>query len=182
MKKRMISLVMAMVMVCSFATTAFAADITSAGGNGTTPVVLNVEPAIFSVTVPTSLPVTMTAQGDIQVATEAKIINNSAGAVRVENVAITPAGDWTLIAFDTDPASLLVDEHKLGLLLNGSKTGENGQYAFVADDWDVMQATDGADGGDDEFVFTYDAILPIQTVDFADETIANVVFTVDWND
>lgn len=181
MKKTLISMALALVLICSCVTPAMAAEIGTAGSTGTTPVVLTVQPAVFSVTVPTALPVTMTEDGEIEVADNAKIINNSVGAVVVENVEIAAAGDWELIAFDTDRATLLVDAHQIGIELNGSKTDADGKYTFVADDWDIMAAKDGAEGGPDEFVFTYDAILPIQTAEMTEAQVANVVFTIDWN-
>lgn len=181
MKKTIVCAALALVMLCACATPAFAAGIDTAGGTGTSPVTLTVTPAVFSVTVPTDLPVTMTADGAITVADSAKIVNNSVGAVKVTDVEITPATGWTLIDFDTDRSTLLVDEKKVGIELNGSKTGANGEYTFVAGDWDVMAATDGVDGGADEFEFTYDALLPIITETMDKTTIANVVFTIDWN-
>ena len=180
MKKTLIGSLLALVMVCSCVTPAMAVEIDTAGGTGTTPVVLNVDPAVFSVTVPTALPVDMNAQGEITVADNAKIINNSVGAVRVEDVEITAGTGWTLIDFNTDRATLLVDEKKVGIELNGTGTTADG-YTFVAGDWAVMAASDGVDGGADELAFTYDALLPIQTSEIVDATIANVVFTINWN-
>lgn len=180
MKKTLICVTLAAMMALSCVTPALAVDIDTAGGTGTTPVVLNVTPAVFSVTVPTALPVTMDADGAISVADNAKIINNSVGAVRVADVEVSAVNGWSLIDFNTDRDTLLVDAKQVGLELNGTGTTADG-YEFVASDWNVMAATDGADGGADECAVVYDAILPIQTSVITDATIAEVVFTITWN-
>ena len=65
MKKTIVCAALALVMLCACASPAWAAGIDTAGGTGTSPVTLTVTPAVFSVTVPTDLPVTMTADGTI---------------------------------------------------------------------------------------------------------------------
>jgi hypothetical protein len=182
--KKTISLFMAIVMLFSLSISVFAEEVTVAGGVGTTPVVLNAEPAIFSVTVPTSLPVDVSADGSVEVADSVKIINNSAGPILVEDVEMIGQSDWTLVSFDIDQTTFKVNEKKIGLQLNSTneKTDENGIYLFDATKWPIMNAKDGADGGLDEYEFTYDAILAPQANEITDAVVANVVFTVAWND
>lgn len=96
--KTFLAMVMALSMVACMATTAFAADLSAfdgAGvkidatdGAGEVPVKLYAEGTTFSVTVPTSLPVSVDANGAVTVATDAKIINNSFGAVSGNNAAM----------------------------------------------------------------------------------------------
>ena len=58
-----------------------------------------------SVVVPTALPVAVGTDGTVSTATDAKIINNSFGAVKVANISIEAAQGWSLAAFG-DKASL----------------------------------------------------------------------------
>lgn len=187
--KKLISLLLVAIMVAALPTVAFVADITTAGQTGTTPVVLTVEAATFSVTVPTALTVDVAADGEVTCATNARIINNSAGAVKVENVVIEAQNGWALVDFATPLTDFMVNEKKIGLQLNSeaevtkkAAEGDDVAFAFDAAKWAVMDATDGADGGADELPFTYDAILAPQSSEIADATVANVVFTIGWND
>ena len=175
--KKTLSLMMALMILCSIMVMpAHALDATATAGvkgENTVPVVLAVEAATFSVTVPSSLPVAVAADGAITVADNAAIVNNSVAPVKVTNATVTANTGWTLIPFDTDPTSFLVDEKKIGLELNGIATGANGAWAFSQDKFPVIAA--GA-----SLPITYDAIVPPQTQQAADVTMANVVFTIGW--
>ena len=186
MKKQIISSVMAFAMLASM-TPVYAAEIQTAGGTGETPVVVTVEAATFSVTVPTSLPVNVDASGVVSYPDEGvKIINNSAGAVKVEDVDVEANDEdgWSIVAFDKDKADFLVDAKEIGLQLNSAdeKTQEDGSFAFDSSKWTVMEATDGADGGADEFEFSYAANLAPQSQALTDTEVANVIFTIGWDD
>lgn len=174
--KKILSLSLALLLLCSaIVMPAHAADITSAGGTQTVPVVLSVEAATFSVTVPTTLPVNISATGVVTTPVDgATIVNNSAAPVAVANVAVTAADTWQLIDFATDPATFKVNEHKLGLKLNGVATGANGAWTFDASKWSAIAANGGT------YNFTYEAILPPQTEESNGATMANVVFTIGW--
>ena len=173
--KKILSLSLALLLLCSATVMpAHAADINTAGGSQTVPVVLSVEAATFSVTVPTTLPVDISATGVVTTPVDgATIVNKSAAPVAVANVTVTAVDDWQLIDFATDPATFKVNEHKLGLKLNGVATGANGAWAFDAGTWPVI-----ATGG--QYNFTYEAILPPQTNESNGATMANVVFTIGW--
>lgn len=176
--KKILSLSLALLLLCSATVMpAHAADLTikTAGGTQTVPVVLSVEAATFSVTVPTTLPVNISATGVVTTPVDgATIVNNSAAPVAVANVAVTAADTWQLIDFTTDPSTFKVNEHKLGLKLNGVATGANGVWTFDASKWSAIAAKGG------EYNFTYEAILPPQTEESNGATMANVVFTIGW--
>ena len=73
----------------------------------------------MSVTVPTVLPIAVGTDGTVSTATDAKIINNSFGAVKVANISIEAAQGWSLAAFG-DKASLAhekVNSNKFGFQL-----------------------------------------------------------------
>ena len=140
--KKIISLVLAICMLASLAISASASALPSgntvgeSGGTGTSSVTLSStadgsiggDPAAtkMSVTVPTVLPVAVGTDGTVSTATDAKIINNSYGAVKVANVSIEAAQGWNLTAFG-DKATLAkekVDSNKFGFQIalgNGEK-------------------------------------------------------------
>lgn len=128
---KLTALCLALCMVCAMSATAFAAEIDTSGGSGTTPVHLTTTnggigggggttPTKLNVVVPTSLPMAMSDEGDVVTATDCKIVNNSYGAVRVKSVSITAASDWHLTAFGSKSslAGEKVDSNKLGFAMN----------------------------------------------------------------
>ena len=110
--KKIVSLILAVCMIASFAVVASAAEpntVSASGGTGTSSVTLsstadgslNGDPAAtkMSVTVPTVLPIAVGTDGTVSTATDAKIVNNSFGAVKVNSVSIEAAQGWSLAAF-----------------------------------------------------------------------------------
>ena len=74
----------------------------------------------MTVTVPTVLPIAVGTDGTVSTATDAKIVNNSFGAVKVNSVSIEAAQNWHLTAFG-DKATLArekVDSNKFGFQLS----------------------------------------------------------------
>ena len=126
--KKIISLVLAICMLASLAISASAANtVDASGGTGTSSVTLSStadgsiggDPAAtkMSVTVPTVLPIAVGTDGTVSTATDAKIVNNSFGAVKVNSVSIEAAQGWSLAAFG-DKATLAhekVNSNKFGL-------------------------------------------------------------------
>ena len=95
--KKTISLILAICMLASLAISASAANtVDASGGTGTSSVTLSStadgsiggDPAAtkMSVTVPTVLPIAVGTDGTVSTATDAKIVNNSFGAVKVNSV------------------------------------------------------------------------------------------------
>ena len=108
--KKIVSLVLAICMLASLAISASAANtVDVSGGTGTSSVTLSStadgsiggDPAAtkMSVTVPTVLPIAVGTDGTVSTATDAKIVNNSFGAVKVNSVSIEAAQGWSLAAF-----------------------------------------------------------------------------------
>ena len=107
--KKFLALVLSLCMVFSLAAVASAAEIDANGGSGSTPVYLSStadgsiggDPAAtkMSVTVPTVLPIAVGTDGTVSTATDAKIVNNSFGAVKVNSVSIEAAQGWSLAAW-----------------------------------------------------------------------------------
>ena len=199
--KKPASLILALCLVFALAVSACADNnITASGGSGTTPVSLSSttdgssggDPAgtAMNVTVPTSLPMTMSQDGDVLTATDCRITNNSYGAVRVRSVSISAATGWNLTAFG-DKASLAgekVDSNKLGFAMS---IGGGAQVATASNEATQSLITAPIDGcymtgvGDstrNSVSIAYSAIVtPLSNV-VENANVANVVFVIEWDD
>ena len=138
--KKLIAICLALATVFSFTVFASAAgtDISASGDSASAAVNLSStvdgsltgDPAAtaMSVTVPTVLPIAVGTDGTVTTATDAKIVNNSYGAVRVASVTLEAAGGWRLTAFGNKSslASEKVDSNKLGFSITlGSGAAKN---------------------------------------------------------
>ena len=128
--KKIISLVLAICMLASLAISASAANtVDASGGTGTSSVTLSStadgsldgDPSAtkMSVVVPTVLPIAVGTDGSVATASDAKIINNSYGAVKVNSVSIEAAQGWSLAAFGSKDtlAHEKVNSNKFGFQL-----------------------------------------------------------------
>ena len=175
MKKRFISSLLAMAMLVSMGTTAFAGlipesnDIDAPNGSTDVPVELTVTPLSFSVTVPSVLPITVNGEGEVTVADEVKIINNSQGKVEVKSLELTTSDGWSLNAMNSDFANMPVNSKVLGMSFNGKDATEGN----LADTFAVIDAN-----GEQEF--TYAANLAPQSEEILGINVASAVFTIGW--
>lgn len=140
------------------------------------PVNLTVEPAIIDVTVPSSLSIEMDRDGNILTANNAKIINNSQGAVVVSDVQITPKNSWSLASFDKDFSQDRIGTKKLALKINNSQTTDSGMN--WVDNNTIVPGVGGVK--DPELPLSYEAKLPLQDTTMSVQNIADVMFTIDW--
>ena len=126
--KRFLSLAMALCLSLAMMNVAFASNVADAsGGSATSSVTLSStedgslggDPAAtaMSVTVPTVLPIAVGTDGTVTIATDAKITNNSYGAVKVSGVSIQAAQGWHLTDFETNMANEKVDSNQVGFAL-----------------------------------------------------------------
>lgn len=189
MKKLTTTIAATAMAVCMLAPiSAFASEINTTGGQGTVPVTMTAPEATFSVTVPTSLPVTFDAKGVATYATDAAITNLSHGPVKVSGVAINPQGGWALADFSTDMSAEKVGTKKLGMQLGVrgttlGQTGADGSYAFDAGQWaSIKGLTPGAEASSAaKQTLDYKTVSPAQVAGLNNETVANVVFTIGWD-
>lgn len=93
-------------------------------GSASVPVNVTRGAATFSVTVPTSLPVSVKADGTVATATDAAIINNGSYPVSISKVEMNSINDWSLTVYNkTEVKKLPVDTKKIGMELTiGGKT------------------------------------------------------------
>ena len=198
--KKFITLALALCMALSASVCAYAAEIDTDGGSGSTPVYLSStedgtmegEPSAtaMSVTVPTALPMAMSQTGDVTTADNCQIINNSYGTVRVKSVTISAENGWRLTAFGDKSALAAekVDSDKLGFAI---RIG-GGEWA-VTDNTDASAQTlisapvagcymSGAGNAANNAVSVdYSAIVTPLSTAVTNANIANVVFVVEWD-
>ena len=203
MKKNMnkiVSLVLDLSLCMCMGVTAFAAEIDTSGGAGSTPVSLSStddgtlggDPSATAlrVTVPTALPMAMNQDGDVTTATDCKIVNNSFGAVRVASVTITAADDWSLTAFGDKSilAGEKVDSNQIGFAISigggdmmaTDNSNEDTQALISAPIAGCFMTGVGNQNGNSVAV-NYDAIVTPLSNAVTNATVANVVFIVEWD-
>ena len=153
-------------------------SVDSTTGAASVPVNVTREAAIFSVVVPTTLPISVDADGNVTTATDAAIINNSGAPVAVTKVELNSQSNWTLAAYSRDILNLSVDAKQFGLQMNiGNKTiatSNSGTSDILSDSLNARIAKG------QNCAVTYNALFPAQTTAVSDTQIANVVFTVGW--
>ena len=203
MKKNMnkiVSLVLALSLCMCMGVTAFAAEIDTSGGAGSTPVSLSStddgtlggDPSATAlrVTVPTALPMAMNQDGDVTTATDCKIVNNSFGAVRVASVTITAADDWNLTAYGDKSilAGEKVDSNQIGFAISIGGGDMMATDASNADTQSLISApiagcfmTGVGDQSGNTVAVNYDAIVTPLSNAVTNATVANVVFIVEWD-
>ena len=199
--KKIISLVLAICMMASLAIGASAPNtVDTSGGTGTSSVTLSStadgslggDPAAtkMSVTVPTVLPIAVGTDGSVATASDAKIVNNSFGAVKVNSVSIEAAQGWNLTAFG-DKATLAkekVDSNKFGFSIslgNGAAQVTDNKNASKQTLLDA--AVEGCfmsgvgDTSANSIGIAYDAIVTPVSEAVTNTAIASVLFIIAWD-
>ena len=199
--KKIVSLILAICMIASLAISASAANtVDASGGTGTSSVTLSStadgsldgDPSAtkMSVVVPTVLPIAVGTDGSVATASDAKIINNSYGAVKVNSVSIEAAQGWNLTAFG-DKATLAkekVDSNKFGFQIalgNGEKKLTDNKNASKQTLLDA--AVEGCymsgvgDTSANTIGIAYDAIVTPVSEAVTNTAIASVLFIIAWD-
>ena len=199
--KKIISLVLAICMMASLAIGASAANtVDTSGGTGTSSVTLSStadgsldgDPAAtkMSVSVPTVLPVAVGTDGTVSTASDAKIVNNSFGAVKVDSVSIEAAQGWSLAAFGAKEtlAHEKVNSNKFGFQLaigGGAAAATDGKNASKQTLLDT--AVEGCymsgvgDTSANSIGISYDAIVTPVSEAVTNVSIASVLFIIAWD-
>jgi hypothetical protein len=153
--------------------------ITASGSNNSTPVTVTATAASFDVTIPTSLPISISATGAVTGSTAAITNNSSAGGVKVTNVSMEAAQGWTLVDFSSSLSSEKIDAKKLGFQItagsNSVSTGTNGALNTEPTNWTIDKSG--------SLSIAYTGIsTPVSTAILNNsETAATVTFTVAWD-
>ena len=199
--KKIVSLVLTVCLMASLAIGASAANtVDASGGTGTSSVTLSStadgsiggDPAAtkMSVTVPTVLPVAVGVDGTVSTASDAKITNNSFGAVKVNSVSIEAAQGWNLTAFG-DKATLAkekVDSNKFGFSISLGKGAAQVTDNKNASKQTLLEAAvEGCymsgvgDTSANSIGITYDAIVTPISEAVTNTAIASVLFIIAWD-
>ena len=199
--KKIISLVLAICLMASLAIGASAANtVDTSGGTGTSSVTLSStadgslggDPAAtkMSVTVPTVLPIAVGTDGSVATASDAKIVNNSFGAVKVNSVSIEAAQGWNLTAFG-DKATLAkekVDSNKFGFSISLGKGAAQVTDNKNASKQTLLEAAvEGCymsgvgDTSANSIGITYDAIVTPVSEAVVNASVASVLFVIAWD-
>lgn len=161
--KRLSALILAVVLVLSLGTTAFAANSTTA----TVPVTLTVanEYRAVNVTVPASLPIEV-INGVVITADNAKITNNSkTGAVQVTKISVTD-GAYKVGSYDDFSGNKTI-----ALKINGCVTKGSGALTLTNDAFPVI-------GAGEQQALTYFAKVSGDAPNAENVQAANVVITI----
>ena len=199
--KKISSLILAICMLASLAISASAANtVDASGGTGTSSVTLSStadgsldgDPAAtkMSVSVPTVLPVAVGTDGTVSTATDAKIVNNSFGAVKVDSVSIEAAQGWSLAAFG-DKATLAkekVDSNKFGFSISlGNGAAQVTDNKNASKQTLLEAAVEGCymsgvgDQTANSIGIAYDAIVTPVSEAVTNVSIASVLFIIAWD-
>ena len=199
--KKTISLILAICMIASLAISASSANtVDVAGGTGTSSVTLSStadgsiggDPAAtkMSVTVPTVLPIAVGTDGTVSTASDAKIVNNSFGAVKVASVNIEAAQGWALTAFGNKDtlAHEKVNSNKFGFQIalgNGAAQITDNKNASKQTLLDTAIEGCFMSGVGDQTAnsveVAYDAIVTPVSEAITNTSIASVLFVIAWD-
>lgn len=197
--KRFAALSMALCLSLSLMTAASASnEATSSGGTASSNVTLsstedgslegNPAATAMSVTVPTVLPIAVGTDGSVATASDAKITNNSYGAVKVSSVSIQAAEGWHLADFQTNMADEKVDSNLIGFALTiggGAQlaTGESSTEAQTLLDAAIegCYMTGAGNQEGNAVAIAYDAVVSPVSSAVTNTGVASVVFTVEWD-
>ena len=150
----------------SLITPTFAVDTTqeaTSGGDYAVPLHLRINPPVFSVTLPTSLPVEVSAAGEVTKADNAVITNNSDDAIEISNVRVQMADGWSLKSYGSECKS-----NEVSLKLNDIISTDGGF------DWTTIYLEPSKD-----LSLEYDVGF-YQTRDSVDIEVGQIIFTVGW--
>ena len=199
--KKILSLILAVCMIASLAISASAANtVDASGGTGTSSVTLSStadgsldgDPSAtkMSVVVPTVLPIAVGTDGSVATASDAKIINNSYGAVKVNSVSIEAAQGWSLAAFG-DKATLAhekVNSNKFGFQLaigGGAAAATDNKNASKQTLLDTAiegcYMSGAGDTSANTVAISYDAIVTPVSEAVTNTSIASVLFVIAWD-
>lgn len=141
----------------------------------TVPVTLDAEPMVLDVTVPVSMPINVDNRGNVTAATNSKIVNNSRGAVVVNDVNVLTKDGWNLVDFDKDFSASRVGTREIGFKINNVKSTDAG---FTWGQAPMIRGLQGVTVSD--LGITYDAKVPAQQNAISNLTVADIIFTINW--
>lgn len=148
-------------------------------GSASVPITVTRTAMTFSVTVPTTLPVDIAADGTITTADNVVITNSCPASIVISQIEVQSLSDWTLIPYSKGVGgSLPPDDKNVGLQLIAADksfaTKADGESEIIGSDCGVTIASKSSCS------IKYVAEISAQLSALASEQVANVIFTVDW--
>lgn len=171
--KKVLAIILSVLMITAVSAVSVSA-IDVSGGSDTTKVELTVEAATFKVTVPTVLPYAVDANGNVTVATDAKISNLSNGPVQVTDVTAKTLNAWEIVENGTDFQNVKVNSQQFTMTLNGDNFPAGTTSALtLGSAWTPIN-------GNSDLALPYSGDFAEQADIIDGENIANVIFTIGW--
>lgn len=175
--ERLLSLLLIGALCTSNITTAYAAEPidTSISSNNDSLLITaaEIQPAIFSVSVPTSFPVHVNADGSVSTANNVTITNNSSGAVKVVDMSIQQTGTYQIIGYEENFGGKFIDTNQMALNIHGAKTQNDGSLLFDAATFPIITPNTTQN-------ITYSAKATPASTAIENMHAANVYLTIDW--
>jgi len=125
------------------------------------------------VTVPVSLNLTVSEFGEVYAASNAEIINNSTGSIKVSDVTIITASSWTLVPYSRNMASEHVDSKQIGFSINNAVSTAigNSESLLLNNGWTIASGK--------SLALNYDAVVSAMSEPVS-EQVLSIIFTVKW--
>jgi hypothetical protein len=144
------------------------------GGTGQSLVNLAMEETNFDITVPVSLPISVSADGIVTVANDAKITNNSYGPIIVDNVKLVAGPDWQLANYNDDYKAKKADSKEIGFKINNEEVQTDGTVTMTEADWPSI-------AGHGNLPITYNGKLSVRKTAISGVQAATAEFLLDWD-
>lgn len=175
MKKKILLITMAMVMILGAVNVSYAASHESKLN-------LNVEAAKYDVDVPTTLTANITQNGVVTTATNLRIKNSSHGPVKVSSVGINGIDGWQIVDFNTDMTKEKANAKKISFKLNNSEaTSGTGLIPVNATNFPRMEGIFNDNNTNNILALSYSLNIPTQVQGLDNEDIAKITFVIDWD-
>lgn len=173
--KKILIFLLTLIMAFGGVTTAIAAEITNPGGGGQSEVILDHAATSFDVMLPTSLPVTVDADGNVFTSGTCWISNYSYGPIAVKDVLVNRTNGWAIVPYNTDFHAQKVGLKQFGMRINGSEVYADGAVSLTEGSWPSID-------GFASLQLNYSAVIAAQDAALNNTTIADVVITVGWDE
>ena len=136
------------------------------------PVVLNAKAALFDVEVPTSLELIINSEGEITTSTDAKVINNSYGPIKIDDISVETKDGWSIVPMDTKFENTDNDLSEFGFEVMGNEIARDGSCK-------ILETISIA--GHSERTVDYEYVTFSESTPSVDTVIANVLISVAWD-
>ena len=157
--------------------TAFAAEVTTPGGSANSEVTLTVgdtAPKIFSVTVPSEIPVNIRQDGTVEVAKNLNIRNDSSDEVKVTAISVAGKNGWSVAEYAADFSAKPDNSKVIAMQFRGDGTDSAGDITLTPDNWNIPVSTN--------LDIQAQVKLAKQTQEASKSNIATVSWSFNWKD